>query len=65
MFSKIILGLVLLFAINTVAQEKMDKLVLSGPMASVSHPLIHMIETGALKDVAKKLNLECGIIRMN
>ncbi len=55
MFSKIILGLVLLFAINTVAQEKMDKLVLSGPMASVSHPLIHMIETGALKDVAQKI----------
>jgi len=55
MFSKIVLGLVLLFAINTVAQEKMDKLVLSGPMASVSHPLIHMIETGALKDVAQKI----------
>jgi len=55
MFSKIILGLVLLFAINTVAQEKMNKLVLSGPMASVSHPLIHMIETGALKDVAQKI----------
>ncbi len=55
MFNKIILGLVLLFAINTVAQEKMDKLVLSGPMASVSHPLIHMIETGALKDVAQKI----------
>ncbi len=55
MFSKIVLGLVLLFAINTVAQEKMDKLVLSGPMASVSHPLIHMIETDALKDVAKKI----------
>ncbi len=33
----------------------MDKLVLSGPMASVSHPLIHMIETDALKDVAKKI----------
>ncbi len=45
----------MLFAINTVAQEKMDKLVLSGPMASVSHPLIHMIETGALKDVAQKI----------
>ncbi len=55
MFSKIVLGLVLLFTINAVAQEKMDKLVLSGPMASVSHPLIHMIETGALKDVAQKI----------
>ncbi|MEA1891651.1 MAG: ABC transporter substrate-binding protein [Campylobacterota bacterium] len=35
--------------------KKVDKLVLGGPMASVSHPLLHMIETGALADVAKNV----------
>ncbi|MCK5111187.1 MAG: ABC transporter substrate-binding protein [Arcobacteraceae bacterium] len=44
----------LLFTINAAAQ-KLEKLVLSGPMASVSHPLFHMIETGALDDVVKKV----------
>ena len=32
---------------------KLDKLVLSGPYASVSYPLIHMVESGALKDLAE------------
>ena len=31
---------------------KLPKLVLSGPYAAVSYPLIHMVETGALLDVA-------------
>ena len=34
---------------------KVDKLVVSGPFASVSHPILHMIETNALKDVADKV----------
>jgi len=53
---KILLTLSLLLTISTNADEpkKLEKLILSGPMASVSHPLIHMIETGALDDVAKK-----------
>jgi len=35
--------------------KKVDTLVLSGPMASVSHPLLYMIESGVLKDVANKV----------
>ena len=49
----IALVFVILFGIHANAQEKIDKLVLSGPVASVSHPLIHMMKTGALSDVAK------------
>jgi NitT/TauT family transport system substrate-binding protein len=37
------------------ADEKVDKIVIAGPFASVSHPILHMIETDALKDVAKKV----------
>ena len=37
------------------ASEKLDKIVIAGPFASVSHPILHMIETGALKDVADKV----------
>lgn len=35
------------------AAEKLQKLTLSGPFAAVSYPLIHMSESGALKDVAE------------
>jgi NitT/TauT family transport system substrate-binding protein len=56
------LGLVfaLLFSINVFAKEnkKLDKLVLSGPIASVSHPLIHMVATGALDDIANKVEFK-------
>ena len=57
---KILLALMLLFSLNSSAEEpkKLDKLILSGPMASVSHPLIHMMETGALDDVAKKIEFK-------
>jgi len=55
MFKKLSFAIILLFSTNIMAQEKLDKLVLSGPMASVSHPLFYMIESGALKDVAKKV----------
>lgn len=34
-------------------QAKLPKLVLSGPYAAVSNPLIHMVESGALKEVAE------------
>jgi len=34
---------------------KLPKLVLSGPYAAVSNPLIHMVESGALKDVAESV----------
>ncbi len=58
MFKKLSLALVLLFSINALAQEKLEKLVLSGPVASVSHPLIHMVATGALNDIAKKVEFK-------
>lgn len=35
------------------AGERLPKLVLSGPFAAVSYPLIHMVESGALKEVAE------------
>lgn len=37
------------------ATGKLDKLILSGPFAAVSDPLIHMVETGALNDVAERV----------
>ena len=37
------------------ADTKLDKIVIAGPFASVSHPLLHMIKTKALKDVAKEV----------
>ena len=60
MFKIIILALALIFVVNVNAEEikKVDKLILSGPMSSVSHPLIHMIETGALNDVAEKVEFK-------
>jgi NitT/TauT family transport system substrate-binding protein len=35
------------------AVAKLPKLVLAGPYAAVSNPLIHMVESGALRDVAE------------
>ncbi len=55
MIKKLSLTLVLLFSINAMASEKIEKLVIAGPFASVSHPVMHMISTGALKDVAKEV----------
>ncbi|APW65774.1 ABC transporter substrate-binding protein [Poseidonibacter parvus] len=53
MFKTLITVLVLLSCVNINAQDKLKKLVLSGPVASVSHPLIHMVKTGALNDIAE------------
>ena len=35
------------------AQQKLDRLVLGGPYASVSNPLIRMVQSGALSDLAQ------------
>lgn len=35
--------------------QKVDKLVIAGPFASVSHPILKMIEDDALKDIANKV----------
>lgn len=40
------------------ATEKLKNLVLSGPFASVSNPLIHMVETGALADIAEQVSFK-------
>ena len=32
-----------------------NKIVVAGPFATVSHPIMHMIETDALKDLGKKI----------
>ncbi len=37
------------------AGERLQKLVLSGPFAAVSFPLIHIAESGGLKDVAERV----------
>jgi len=57
MIKKLSLAVALLFTINANAQ-KLEKLVLSGPVASVSHPLIHMVKTGALDDIAHKVEFK-------
>ncbi|PIF04014.1 MAG: ABC transporter substrate-binding protein [Arcobacter sp.] len=44
--------------INLNAKEKLDKLVLAGPSASISHPFFRMIETGALNDMAKNVEFK-------
>lgn len=48
----------LLCATALFGDAKIEKITLSGPMASVSHPLIHMVQTGALKDVAKNVEFK-------
>ncbi len=40
------------------ANDKLEKITLSGPFASVSHPFFHMIETGALNDIAKNVEFK-------
>jgi len=46
---------VLLFVCGSVMAEKLPRLVLAGPSSSVSNPLIHMVESGALGDLADKV----------
>jgi NitT/TauT family transport system substrate-binding protein len=49
--------LLLLFTLtlSLFAAQKLDKIVIAGPFASVSHPILEMIERGALQDVAHKV----------
>lgn len=56
-----IYGFITLLLLNSntlIAGEKLDKIVISGPFASVSHPILHMIETNALSDVADKIEFK-------
>lgn len=47
--------LMTLTAISIFAAQKMDKLVIAGPVASVSHPVFQIIKSGGLSDVADKV----------
>ena len=38
--------------------EKMEKLVIAGPVSSISHPILRLIESGALNDVAHKVEFK-------
>jgi len=55
-------GISLLFILTSQASadtaEKLDKLVLAGPFAAVSNPLIRMVESGALSDVAEQVEFK-------
>ncbi len=55
MFKIIILITAIVLAINAEAFKKLDKLILSGPMASVSHPMLHMIDNATLNDIAHNI----------
>ncbi|MEA3330792.1 MAG: ABC transporter substrate-binding protein [Campylobacterota bacterium] len=49
------LAFMLLLTLQLQADNRVDKIVVAGPFASSSHPVLHMIETNALKDIAKKV----------
>ena len=51
---------ILIFCITLLvyANEKVEKLVIAGPIANVSHPIFKMIEDGALKKYAKKIEFK-------
>ncbi len=55
MLKKIAIFTALLIATATFGAQKLEKIVIAGPAANVSHPIFHMIEKGALKDVADKV----------
>ena len=55
MKKRVILTLLVLMANTLFAGEMVKKIVIAGPFASVSHPILHMIKTGALKDVAQEV----------
>ena len=57
MLKKLIL-LTLLLISGVFAREKLEKIVIAGPSANVSLPLFHMIESGALNSVAKKVEFK-------
>lgn len=51
----VVIVLALLLLAGAAQAAKLPKLILAGPYASVSNPLIHMVESGALKDVADQV----------
>ncbi|MEA3418007.1 MAG: ABC transporter substrate-binding protein [Campylobacterota bacterium] len=55
---KKILLLLSLFFTFTIAETKLEKIVIAGPPANVSHPIFRMIETGALDNIADKVEFK-------
>ena len=51
-FSVFVLLSVSLFA------QKLEKIVIAGPASNVSHPFFKMIKSGALNDIAKKVEFK-------
>lgn len=50
----IYMSIIFLSVLNLQA-DKLKKLVISGPFATVSHPFLHMIESGSLNDIAEEI----------
>lgn len=53
-----VISLLLVVATLVQAEEKREKIVIAGPFASVSHPILHMIETKALADISKEVEFK-------
>ncbi|MFA7084352.1 MAG: ABC transporter substrate-binding protein [Arcobacteraceae bacterium] len=45
----------ILFTVSLFAAPKMEKLIIAGPVATISHPIFELIRSGALNDVAEKV----------
>ncbi len=55
---KRVVSLILVLLTISTASQKLDKIILAGPAASVSHPLFRMIETGVLNKYAKHVEFK-------
>ncbi len=44
-----------LMVVGSLFSAPLEKLVIAGPVATISHPIFHLIQSGSLKDVAKKV----------
>ena len=55
---KKMLVLLLALLMQTTAAEKLDKIIIAGPPANVSHPVFKMIEDGSLNELAKEVEFK-------
>lgn len=49
---------ILFYSLSLNANDKIDKLIIAGPAASISHPFFNLIKEKALKDVAKNVEFK-------
>ena len=54
--NKLIVALFMCLVILSANQK--EKIIIAGPFTNVSHPILHMIDTDALKDVAKRVEFK-------